>query len=234
VIELVSVRQPHQPGSLRLGTLSWSVPRRDRQLLDPDQFLATLVQVHAGDPEPWDLLLASGRTLVAEPSAEDVMAQAVGSAVLFEVINPGGSTARWVLVHGGPQPRADRLRSEQILVRGGDDPTPYNRLAAELAAGGGVIRIPGNETRLVLLICDENNALNTYGKSRSALCRSGPGLADHLGGRWIALNPSHSAYWPQSKMKGFAKFGWVGGVGRAARPSPGCQGTRMLTVKNTI
>ncbi len=198
---------------MKIGTLSWSVPRRDRGLLAPAQFLATLEQVRAKDPEPWTLLLASGRTLATEPPSDEVLARTGGAAVLFEVVNPGGSTARWVLAHGGPRARADRLRSEQILVRGGDGPSTYDRLAAELAAGGGVIRIRGSETKLILLICGENNALDTYGRGRSVLCRPGPGLADKLGGWWVALNPAHSPYWPQSKMKGFAKVGRVGGVG---------------------
>lgn len=211
------VLQPARPsdpsGPLRVGTLSWSKPRRDNPLLAPDQFLATLEQVHAKAPEPWDLLLASGRTLSAEPPSEDILAMTCGSPILFEVINPGGDTARWVLAHGDPQARSDRLRSEQILVRGGDEPAIYDRLTGEISAGGGVIRIKGIETKLVLLICGENNALDTYGRGRSTFCRPGPGLSDRLGGRWIALNPAHSPYWGQSKMTGFAKVGRVGGVG---------------------
>lgn len=202
---------PSRP--LRIGTLSWSVPRRDRELLDPDQFLATLEGLHAMAPEPWDLLLASGRTLSVEPPAQEVLASTGGSAVLFEVINSDRPTARCVLAQGCPEPRGDRLRSEQILVRGGDESATYDRLAAELSHGGGVIRIKGMKTKLVLLICGENNALDTYGRGRSALCRPGPGLAERLGGRWIALNPAHSPYWGQSKMTGFAKVGRVGGVG---------------------
>lgn len=208
-IDLLTGRTADTSRPVRIGTLSWTVPRRERGLLAPDQFLATLQGLHAKSPEPRDLLLCSGRTLAAEPPVQDVLARTGGADVLFEAINPDQSTARWVLAHGGPEPRADRLRTEQSLVRGGDDPATYERLAGELASGGGVVRLSGGDFRLVLLICGENNALDTYGRDRSALCRPGPGLADKLGGRWVALNPAHSPYWPQIARKGFAKVGKV-------------------------
>src|SRR4051794_34915682 len=103
------IADPSRP--LRIGTLSWSVPRQDRELLGPDEFLATLGHVRSQAPEPWDLLLSSGRTLSAEPPAQDVLDRTGGSAVLFEVINADQSTARWVLAHGGPEPRSNLLRS---------------------------------------------------------------------------------------------------------------------------
>jgi hypothetical protein len=230
-LDLLTALPTDPAGTLRIGTLSWSVPRRDRHPLAPDEFLATLKQVLAEAQEPWDLLLAAGRTLSIEPPSEEVLARTGGSAVLFEVINPGGNSARWILAHGGTQSRTDRLRSEQIIVRGGDDPAKYERLAADLTAGGGVIRHGGSDTSLILLICGENNALDIYGRGRSAFCRPGPGLAGRLGGRWVALNPAHSPYWPQSKMTGFAKVGRVGGVGETmartvAGRGPYADGTR--------
>ena len=212
-IELLA-RRPCGPDiPLRVGTLSWSLPRRGRDLLTAEQFLATLEQVHVKAPEPWHLLLASGRTLSDEPVPEDVLAGTNGTAVVYEVINPGRTTARWIFAHGGTQARGHPLRTEQILVRGGDERVVYDRLADQLLAGGGVIPIEGSDTKFVLLICGENNALGTSGRNRSVFRFPCPGLASRLGGRWIALNPAHDPYWPQSKMKGFAKVGRVGGVG---------------------
>jgi hypothetical protein len=225
-------RRPAGPGiPLRVGTLSWSLSKRSRHPLTAEQFLATLEQVHIKAPEPSDLLLASGRTLSDEPVPEEVLARTIGPAVVYEVINPGRTTARWVLAHGGTEARAHRVRTEQILVRGDDEPSFYDRLSAELLAGGGVIPIGGSDTKFVLLICGENNALNTSRRNRSVLRHPCPGLASCLGGRWIALNPAHDPYWPQSKMKGFAKVGRVGGVGETmartvAVRGPYADGTR--------
>jgi hypothetical protein len=206
------------------------VPRRGGDLLDPDEFLTTLGQLREGHREPWDVLLASGRTLSAEPPPREIRAGTGGSPVLFEVVNDTGRTARWLLNHGVTEARTEPIRSEQILVRGGDEAACYDRLSSVLVAGGGVLRLRGRRTRLVLLICGENNALNTRGRGLSTLSRPGPGLSETLGDRWVALNPAHSPYWPQSKMTGFARVGRVGGVGETmartvARRTPYPDGT---------
>jgi hypothetical protein len=91
-------------------------------------------------------------------------------------------------------------------------------------------KLRGRQTRLVLLICGEKNDLNTEGRNRSTLYRSSPGLNETLGDRWVALNPAHSPYWPQSKMTGFAKVGRVGGEAETmartvARRTPYFDGT---------
>ncbi|QDV36920.1 hypothetical protein [Tautonia plasticadhaerens] len=194
-------------------TLSWSVPRRGGNLLCPEDFLTTLGRLRDRHPEPWDLLLASGRTLSAEPPPGAIRARTGGSPVLFEVINDTGRTARWLLNHGDREARSGPIRSEQIVVRGGDEAACYDLLSSVLGAGGGVLRLRGRRTRLILLICGENNALNTRGRGLSTLARPGPVLAEALEHGWVALNPAHSPYWPQSKMTGFAKVGRVGGVG---------------------
>jgi hypothetical protein len=80
------------PGdTLRLVTLSWSVFRRNGGLLDPKDFLTTLDQLRGRRPEPWDVLLASGRTLSSEPLPQEIRAR-VRFPVLFEVINGRGNT----------------------------------------------------------------------------------------------------------------------------------------------
>lgn len=225
------VEYPHDPGeALRLVTLSWSVPRRGGDLLVPDDFLTTLGQLRERYGGSWDILLASGRTLSAEPPPREIRARTGGSPLLFEIVNDTGRTARWLLNHGASEPLTDLIRSEQILVRGGDEVACYDRLSSVLVAGGGVLRLRDRRTRLVLLICGENNGLNTRGRGHSTLRHPGPGLADTLGDRWVALNPAHSPYWPQSKMTGFAKVGRVGGVGETmartvARRTPYPDGT---------
>lgn len=226
----VTVECPHVPGdALRIVTLSWSVSRRGGDLLDPEDFLTTLDQLRGRHPEPWDVLLASGRTLSSEPPPREIRAR-VGSPVLFEVMNGRGNTARWLLNHGDPDASSEQIRSEQILVRGGDGVACYDRLSSVILAGGGVVRLQDRGTCLVLLICGENNALNTRGRGLSALLRPGSWPSQTLGGRWVALNPAHSPYWPQSKMTGFAKVGRVGGVGETmartvARRMPYLDGT---------
>jgi len=187
------VVEPHHHGdALRLLTLSWSVPGRGGDLLDPEEFLTTLGRLCERHPELWDVLLASGRTLSAEPPPREIRAVTGGSPVIFEVVNGRGHTARWLLNHGVTEPLTTQIRSEQILVRGGDEAACYDRLSSVLVAGGGVIHLLGRETRLVLLICGENNGLNTRGRGNSTLCRPGPGLAEAPGDRWVALNPAHS------------------------------------------
>ena len=151
-----------------LGTVSWSVPRRGGGLLSTDQFLATLEQFWLRRAGPWDLLLASGRTLRDEPEAQEVLARTGRSPVLFEVANPGG-TARWLLAHRGSLGRSDLLRSEQILFRSGDDEQTYQRLVSVIAFGHGVVRLQERELTLVLLICGENNALRCDHRNLSAL-----------------------------------------------------------------
>src|SRR4051794_27531075 len=90
----IVVESHHHGDALRLLTLSWSVPGRGGDLLDPEDFLTTLGRLRERHPKPWDVLLASGRTLSAEPSPRDMRAVTGGSPVLFEVANEKGSTAR--------------------------------------------------------------------------------------------------------------------------------------------
>jgi hypothetical protein len=227
----ILVECPHEAGdALRLVTLSWSIPRRGGDLLDPEDFLTTLDQLRGRHPEPWDMLLASGRTLSSEPSPREIRSRTGGSPILFEVINDRGSTARWLLTHGDSEAHTKQLRSEQILFRRGDEVACYDRLSSVLGAGGGVLSLRGRRTRLVLLICGENNALNTSWRGLSTLCHPGPGLTRSLGHRWVALNPAHSPYWPQKTRMGFAKVGQDGGVGptmsrSVARRTPYPDGT---------
>lgn len=67
----------------------------------------------------------------------------------------------------GADPRAGRRRAGHLRAPG-----------SRTGCRGRVIRIRGIGTSLVLLICGENNALDTYGRGRSVFCRPGPGLAD--------------------------------------------------------
>jgi hypothetical protein len=157
-----------------------------------------------------DLLLASGRTLLDEPAARDVLDKSSGTAVLFEVVNPNGS-ARWLLLHEGARDCAEVLRSSQVLYRSRDGEGAHRRFVDEISCGHGVIRLVDRGVTFVLFICGENNALRTDGRDWSATHAPTAGLAEMLGGRWVALNPAHTPYWPQIRTKGFAKVGRIGG-----------------------
>jgi len=133
----------------------------------------------------------------------------LGTPVLFEVVNPDRS-ARWLLIHQEVQDRAEVTRSSQIIYRSGDSEGAYGRFVREIASGHGVIRLADRGLTLVLFICGENNALRTDGRNLSAVHDPTGGLAETLGGRWVALNPAHTPYWPQHTRRGFAKVGRIG------------------------
>jgi hypothetical protein len=216
VLELVTGRPIDPDGPLRVGTLSWSVPKRVYGRLRTGEFLSALEQVAGRECRP-DLLLVSGRTLADEPDALDLAERAAGIPVVLEIANRDGS-ARWLLANGR-SPCLTLLRQSQILVRSGDSDDTYRRLVAEVVVGNGVIRFGANGMKLLLLICGENNALRWDSSNLSALYYPAAGLADLLGGRWVVLNPAHSPYWPQIRSKGFAKVGVVAGSGETmARP----------------
>lgn len=222
-------------GAVRIGTVSWSVSRSGGDLLPPGLFLETLERLPCGGVEGLDLLLASGRTLSGEPAARDVLDASRGTAVLFEVVNRERNgdpdrSARWLLMHDGARERAEVLRVSQVLTRRQDDQGAYRRFVDEISCGHGVIRLADRGLTFVLFICGENNALRTDDRAPSAIHESTGRLAQVLGGRWVALNPAHTPYWPQIRRKGYAKVGRIGSNGAtmarvvARRPSY-CDGT---------
>jgi hypothetical protein len=214
---ILDLRKPCD-GAVRIGTVSWSVSRSGGDLLPPELFLETLEQLPCRGVEGLDLLLASGRTLSGEPAARDVLDASRGTAVLFAVVNrerngdPDGS-ARWLIMHDGARDPAEVLRASQVLSRRQDDQGAYRRFVDEVSCGQGVIRLADRGLTFVLFICGENNALRTDDRAPSAIYESTGELAQVLGGRWVALNPAHTPYWPQIGRKGFAKVGRIGRIG---------------------
>jgi hypothetical protein len=200
---VVTTLNPRTPldRALRLGTVSWSVAGRELSL-SADVFLETLGQLFNRGVRV-DLLLASGRPLLEDPCPSDVLSRTGDTPVVF------GVGPRWLLISKGAQDRAEAvvLRTRQVLARSDAGRSDYLSFTNQILAGRGVIRVADLELTLVLFICGENNALRINGRKSSVLRYPGPGLAEILGGRWVALNPAHRPYWPQVKSKGFAKVG---------------------------
>lgn len=56
-------------------------------------------------------------------------------------VTPPADSARWLLSHGDSDASSEEIRSEQVLVRSGDELPCYDRLSSVISAGGGVIRL---------------------------------------------------------------------------------------------
>jgi hypothetical protein len=160
-------------------------------------FEAALKQVPKQPPP--DLLLVAGRTLEAMPDTRALPR----TAIVFEARN--GGRRSWYLA---AKARRSRLRVDQLVYKH-DNVTELGQLARLVARRGGLIQYPN--ISLLLLICSENNALNTRNKS-SVLRESRGGLHGILGQRpWIVLNPAHNPYRSRSRPTGYAKIGPVAG-----------------------
>lgn len=164
-----------------------------------------------GGRGPYDLILSAGLTVLGSPPAEAVLAASGGSPVLFESRTALGFAWRLVYTRGGLA-RSAVLRREQLVFRSKDWPG-MERLAKAVASGAGLITFVDSGVRLVLLICGENNWLET-GKGPSVF-RGLPAdvpadaMRAAVGASWAALNPAHDPYLKQ-KIKN-------GGLGKIER-----------------
>lgn len=192
---LAIARRPRR--ALRIGTLSWKLEHEQRDL-NLDTFEAALKQAVRRRPQP-DLILVAGRTLQTAP-ARCVLPR---TAIVLEAKNR--DCRSWYLATSAG---CSRLREDQIVYKH-DELREMSQLSRLVARGRGLIQHPG--VSLLLLICGENNALNTRGGS-SVLREARGGLHGHLGKQpWIVLNPAHKPYKSRSRSSGYAKIGPVAG-----------------------
>ncbi|NMO14572.1 hypothetical protein HPC49_13590 [Pyxidicoccus fallax] len=163
-----------------------------------------------------DFWLCSGYTLSRLPDAEEVLEASGQVSVIFEVWDSktSGFVSWFCAFRGKTKARCVLLRRGQFIFRRRDlhdEPRSVQKLARVLELGAGTIRFDGLNLTLVLLICGENNAVTALRETASK--SDTPALRQIVSAPWAVLNPSHHAYWPQSKMTGFAKVGRVGNAG---------------------
>ena len=208
-----------QDGTIRVATLSWSLPERDDLNLTRDEFFESLASIGC-QPDAADLILCSGCQLPGEVRPLEMLKELPQwnprTSVLYEVVEN-----RRVLFHAGPgaeQARLSCLRSQQCVRHNNSDSSDYQQLFEVLASGAGLIRFEGIPVPLVLLTCGENNAIAWSGRSSILKPQMRRPLQHHqptgnplaqieafCQDQWILLNPAHRWYRNKSFRAGFGK-----------------------------
>lgn len=193
---VLNTKRPVRNNQIRIGTLGWSVIDRDLPELSPQQLLDSL---NSAKPEP-DLILCAGLYMDHLPSIKDVMKATGGTPVLLEDVN-----GEWHLFQGN---RAPVVRHVQEFANWNQVRRKGRALKRRLANNEGAIRVPGWRATLQLLICGENNILNTATNNHSSVLKGGllaNGAPYIFQANWILLNPVHLPYRTRTRSAGAAK-----------------------------
>lgn len=243
---VVIAKRSKESGEIRVGTLSWTGDLGASSYLSVTEFLAAVEVARPVISASVDLVLCAGRRVYENDRSlrpGDILERSGGAPVMFEWLaedEDGSERCEWQIafVDAG-RPRLEVLRRDQLVQSSKDAKAAYRRLACAIAKGAGTVAIEGSNTRLVLLICGENNLLKHPGPgsacrvdhhSRAEVQR----LATALAGAWVALNPAHNPYWPPGRATGAANVMEIGGasplLGRVVAPHRSYKdGTRAPT-----